>query len=511
MHTQRAQGGWFTWADTPRMTLLDVAALLWAERMLIVMVSGAIVALGLTAALMAPKTYTARTELLVRLGEEYVYQPTAGANAAGAGAAQDMQGVVNAEMRMIGSGPVVRAAIESVGLAKLYPDIAASGGNAERKLALAEVAFDRHLHVETSPATPSIALSFDHSSPRIAADAVNALVQQYLAHRRDVLVGGEYAALHAESGDLDTRAQAANQALADFLTQNQIGDFDAESGALAARAADIDTQLFDADAKRREAQARAGALQAQANALPAEIDLYTESDARRDLVQAQMQREQLLSRYQEDSLPVREVDRRIAQLNSFLENNNPASLVRRGPNPVRQDVMTQLYAMQAEARAQSGREDALTQQRSEVRARLRAMQALEPQFRRLQRQRTILETNAQNFASRAEEARARSQMLGNATDTVSLVDRADAATQGKSLRWPIALASVLIALIVGLTAGLSRGLMRRSFPTPSSAARTLDAPVLAVLPHVHAAKVRAKKAPRPAKGKPALSVVESRA
>ena len=37
MHTQRAQGGWFTWADTPRMTLLDVAALLWAERMLIVM------------------------------------------------------------------------------------------------------------------------------------------------------------------------------------------------------------------------------------------------------------------------------------------------------------------------------------------------------------------------------------------------------------------------------------------------------------------------------------------
>jgi hypothetical protein len=102
-------------------------------------------------------------------------------------------------------------------------------------------------------------------------------------------------------------------------------------------------------------------------------------------------------------------------------------------------------------------------------------------------------------------------MLGNATDTVSLVDRADAPTQGKSLRWPIALASVLIALIVGIAAGLSRGLMRRSFPTPSSAARTLDAPVLAVLPHVHAAKVRAKKAPRPAKGKPALSVVESRA
>lgn len=511
MQTEKASGNsWFSWAETPRMTLIDVAVLLWAERMLIATVGGAILALGLIAAFMAPKTYTARTELLVRLGEEYVYQPTS-TNGAGAGAAQDMQGVVNAEMRLISSGPVVRAAIESVGLDKLYPDIAASGGTPERRLATAEVAFERHLHVETAPATPSIALSFDHKSPELAAAAVNALVQQYLGHRRDVLVGGEYAALHAESGDLDTRAQSANQALAAFLTENQIGDFDAESTALAAKAADIDTQLFDADAKRREAEARAGALQAQANALPAEIDLYTESDARRDLAQAQMQREQLLSRYQEDSLPVREVDRRIAQLNSFLENNNPVSLVRRGPNPVRQDVMSQLYGMQAEAHAQRGREDALTQQRTEVRTRLRSMQALEPQFRQLQRQRTILETNAQNFASRAEEARARSQMLGNATDTVSLVDRADAPLQGKSLRWPIAMATLLVALIVGLAAGLSRGLLRRTFPTPTSAERTLDAPVLAVLPHVQSAKVKAAKPPRAAKGKPALSVVESSA
>ena len=167
--------------------------------------------------------------------------------------------------------------------------------------------------------------------------------------------------------------------------------------------------------------------------------------------------------------------------------------------------------MQAEAHAQSGREDVLSQQRLEVRTRLRAMQALEPQFRQLQRQRTILETNAQNFASRAEEARARSQMLANATDTVSLVDRADAPTQGKSLRWPIALATLLIALIVGVAAGLSRGLMRRSFPTPSSAARTLDTPVLAVLPHVQSVRTGAARPPRPGKGKPSLSIVESRA
>jgi len=64
-------------------------------------------------------------------------------------------------------------------------------------------------------------------------------------------------------------------------------------------------------------------------------------------------------------------------------------------------------------------------------------------------------------------------------------------------------------MIVGIAAGVSRGLMRRGFPTPTSAERTLQAPVLAILPHVDAASVKAAKGQRPSKGKPALSVVES--
>jgi uncharacterized protein involved in exopolysaccharide biosynthesis len=178
---------------------------------------------------------------------------------------------------------------------------------------------------------------------------------------------------------------------------------------------------------------------------------------------------------------------------------------------VRQDVASQLYAMEAEARAQRGREAALGQQRTEVRERLRSMQALEPRFRQLQRDRSILETNAQNFATRAEDARARSQMLGRATDNISPVERASVPTQGKSLRWPIMIVTILIAGIVALAAGLSRGLMRRSFPTPSSAARALETPVLAVMPRRQDTKPVKVKAPKPEKakkGKPELTVVE---
>lgn len=498
---------WSAWADARRMSLVDAAAMLWSERALVLMVGGAICALGLAAALMAPRAYTARTELIVRMGEEYVYQPLPGG--AGAGATPDMQTVVNAEMRMIGSGTVVRAAIQEVGLATLYPDIAAAPGSDARKLAAAERAFAQHLTVETAPQTPAIGLSFDHRNPELAASALNALVDAYLAHRRTVLLGGGYDALAEESSDLDARAAQASAALATFLTQHQIGDFESELAALAARAGDIETQLLDAQAREREAQARAAALRARYQAEPEEIELYSESDARTALVQAQMEREQLLSRYQADALPVREVDRRIAQLESFLAGGDPPSVTRRGANPVRQDVASQLYAMEAEARAQRGRAAALTQQRSEVRERLRAMQTLEPQFRELQRERTILETSAQNFASRAEEARTRSQLLGRATDNITPVERAAVPTQGKSLRWPIMIVAVLIAAVVSVAAGLSRALMRRSFPTPSSASRALESPVLAVLPRTAKKMAKARKASRPpTKGKPELVLVE---
>ncbi|MBK6705084.1 MAG: hypothetical protein IPG56_15870 [Caulobacteraceae bacterium] len=500
---------WFAWAETPRLSLADMAAMLWGERMVVLAVGAAICALGLMAAVAAPRTYTARSELIVRMGEEYVYQPTAGG--AGAGTTPDMQAIVNAEMRLIGSGAVVRGAIESVGIATLYPDIAASPASDGRKLAAAERAFAEHLTVETAPQTPAIGLSFEHRNPEVAAQALNALVAQYLHHRRDVLVGGEFEALSEESTDLSGRAGTATAALSTFLTEHQIGDFESELAALAARAGDIETQLLDAQTRRHEAEARSSALRQRYNSEPEQIELYQESDARRDLVEAQMQRERLLSAYQPDALPVREVDRRITQLEAFLAGGDPPSVTRRGPNPVRQDVASQLYGMEAEARAQRGRETALDQQRTEVRARLRTMQALEPQFRQLQRERSILETNAQNFATRAEEARTRSQMLGRATDNISPVEQASVPTQGKSLRWPIMIVTILIAGIVALAAGLSRGLMRRSFPTPSSAARALDTPVLAVMPRKQdpkPAKVKPAKAEKPAKGKPALTIVE---
>ena len=466
-----------SWADVSRLSWIDALMLLWIERKAVLVVGAVICALGLAVALAAPKTYVARAELLVRLGQEYVYQPSVGAGA-GAGAAPDMQAVVNAEVRLLQSGEVARRAIAEIGADRLYPGLPAGGD--ERHMQAAERAFAQSLSIETAPQTPSIALSFKHKDPVIAARALNALVGVYLDYRRDVLVGGASDVLIRQSEEVDARVEAANEALSAFLVEHEIGDFPSELTALAARAGDIDARLLEAGAARQEAEARASALRARYNAEPEEINLFSESDARRQLVELQVEREAALSRYQDDAPPIRELDRRIAQLELFLEGGDPPSVTRRGANPVRQDIASQLFAMEAEARAQRGREQALTAQRDDVRARLRLLQQLEPQFRQLLRERTILEENAQGLVARAEEARSFAQILGGGAEAISIMQRAIPPAQGQSLRMPIALATFVLAAIVASAIGFARGLMRRGLPTPQAAARMLDTPLLAV-------------------------------
>lgn len=490
----------FDWASAPKLAWPDLVAMAWAERVLVLSVGAAVLALAIGLALATPRSYEARGELLVRLGQEYVYQPATGA--AGAGATPELESVVNAELQLLRSPEVARRAIRQVGLLRLYPDL--RGAPQARREALALRRFHRNFGASGAPRTPSIALWFRHKDPTRSAQALNALLDAYLAYRREVLVSGESDALARQAAEFDARVSAASDGLSAFLAEHGIGDFQSELTATAQRLIDTEAQLMDARSKRSEAEGRAAALRARYDAEPEETVLYSESDARRVLVQLQLEREQLLARYQPDAPPVREIDRRIAQLGAFLAEGDTDGVTRRGLNPLHQDIAGQLYGVEAEMRAQRARENELTVQRNALSERLRALQQLEPRYRQLARQRTIFEENAQSFAVRAEERRAIDQLLGRSTDNISIVERAVPPSQGRSLRWPIAIIGLLLAGVLSLAAGVGRALWRRGFPTPASAARTLKAPVLAVTPA--AAPSVAQTSPRPSKAR--LKVLE---
>jgi len=61
----RTSNAWFGGTNARGMGIADLASMLWAERALVLGLGGVICALGLVAALAAPKAYAGRAELMI--------------------------------------------------------------------------------------------------------------------------------------------------------------------------------------------------------------------------------------------------------------------------------------------------------------------------------------------------------------------------------------------------------------------------------------------------------------
>jgi uncharacterized protein involved in exopolysaccharide biosynthesis len=391
-----------------------------------------------------------------------------------------MKSVMQAELRLLASPEVARGAVAAIGLPTLFPQIARDAHElGERRTnELAIQAFQKSFSVTTSPESPILNLHFTHRDPMVAAIALNAVSEIYLAYRRKILAEPTQASYQAQSVASAKRAAEGATKLEQMLSQYGIGDFEGEARAHSDLIGKLEADFAAAAAARREAQGRVEVLQALVAREPASIELYSESDAAKKLVDLRVEREQLLARYQAGAAPVFEIERRIKQLEAYLAGETTPGLTRRGANPVRQEIETKLYEAQAEANAQGARAQAILQQREAAIARLRTLQTLQPQYQALARQKTILEEQAQTFAARAEEERAFSELAAMQTNNIRQLEPATAPTRGSSMRFEVLALSGLLGLVLATAAACGRGLARRRFVTSGSAAHALGTPVL---------------------------------
>src|SRR5690606_17397391 len=114
----------------PRYGLGDLIALLWRELWVMILVFALVFAAGAALALTLPKTYTANASLFVRLGREYVYQPTVGE--AGMGATPQSDEVVQSEAAILNSTELKRRVVEAVGVQTFVDDLPRNAGEIGR-------------------------------------------------------------------------------------------------------------------------------------------------------------------------------------------------------------------------------------------------------------------------------------------------------------------------------------------------------------------------------------------
>jgi uncharacterized protein involved in exopolysaccharide biosynthesis len=373
------------WSGRPRYAPSDIAALLWRERLLILVIFGAIFVLGAAVAWRMEKTYPAHSSLLVRLGQEYVYQPRAGE--VGQGAAPQITEVIQSEREILESAQLRTRLIERLGYARVFPDNATRFRRAtpeRRRVLIAQGAetLGQSLKVDAAPQQNVIRLTYTAKDPDRAALVLNTLLDEYLVYRREVFTDDTLPAVVRQREAFEAQLAQVEAAHQNFLIANGIGDFEAERISLNTLYTTLNETRFRNQARLSEVRGRLGGQSAAMRGLQPEISLYRDVDdsAARKLTALRVQRDELLTRYRPDASPVRELDRQIAQFEGAVASGRGVGeQVRRvGVNPVYQTIQTERLQLQAEAASLVQSTSAIDRQLGEVAARRRQLASLEP-------------------------------------------------------------------------------------------------------------------------------------
>lgn len=416
----------------PKLGVADLLLQLWRAKWLMLLVFVSILLIGVAITLITPTKYAASTRLLVRLGQEYVFDPVIGD--AGKGAFLQQEERMQAEAELVRSPVIAERVILSIGLGRLYPNFAQAKLRArDRDVYVIDQkaleVFAADLDVISAPKSAILHLTYAHEDPALAAATLNRFVTEYLKYRQEVLSSKGVAGLTEQRGITEGRLADADKALRDFLDKNGLSDFDAESAAAKKRFADISDELTKVQASLHEAEAKSASLG--------------------------------------------------RQLETHLKSTSAQGLRRNSPNAVRQALEADRAVQTANISALTGRTSALATQKREAETRIAHLAALEPDYLRLQRDRSALEASAGALATREQAERARNELATRGADNISVYEAARPPTQGDASKRVIAIAAAILGLIAAVVVGLLRAWSITGFASAGSVERTLGLRVLA--------------------------------
>ena len=175
-------------------TLRDLLNIVFKHKskMLIVFLT-VVVTVTVGSLLMSP-VYEASSKILVKFGRENVFTPTSPASGGNTPILFDSarEEHLNSEIEIFKGRNLIQQTINAVGIENLYPDLeedSSTRGSFSKKLTPLEkatLAFEKKLNVAAVKKSDVIEVTFQNEDPVIASQAVNRLIDAFLAHHLTV-------------------------------------------------------------------------------------------------------------------------------------------------------------------------------------------------------------------------------------------------------------------------------------------------------------------------------------
>jgi uncharacterized protein involved in exopolysaccharide biosynthesis len=420
----------------------------------------------------APAPYAATLAMLVAPEPGRGYDLLVGAD--GRGAVVSQTDILRAERDLALSDEVLGVTVSSLGVGRLYPDIAAKMVSAApdtkasfQRRALEQLA--RQVRVEGEEGSSVLRFKVLDGDRSLAQEILRAWLKAYLVARSGTVgADADTSVLLEQRRSVEDKLETAESALISALTASGLPDLAEERLRLNDLARSLGRDRAAVEAAIREEEARAGQIARQLASTPQTAEIFKDSPLSPPAVDAVPE-----LRDAESS----DLGARVARLEQLVRTGGGALIRRTGPNPLYLDLTKDAQRSRQTLAALRARLEEIRRQLDEVEARRQRVAAASPDYESLARDRDALKALADRLAKEAAMRRAQLEM------TTRVVERQTSSegvrlTGGARVRQWRLLAGAGVSSLFALSVGFFAALLRPGVSSVSGLARRTGLPVL---------------------------------
>ncbi len=474
-------------------SLRDFLVVLFKQKYTVLIVFFVVVATVTIGSFLLPRTYEAKSSLLVKFGREYIYRSEVGERVSDSRPSipLNQEEVINSEIQILTSRDLIEKVITSIKVENIYPEMVKNPSKGITPLEAAILQFGKKLSVEGIKKSNVIQISFQHKDPHLAAKAVNLLVESMKEKHLQVYSDPKSSFLEQQLSAYEKRLKESQNQLEAFKQKYQVFSLEEQRTLLLKQRTDLDTSFKTSQNQIKELQNKLSSLKNQMRAVSKDVPLYTETerykiidDAKAQLLTLQLKEQELLHKFNENTPLVVNVRKEIKIVNDFIKKQEEdiTGKVRTGQNIVYQDIEREMIKAQAELSSQEAKSRTLRGQIAQLDHEIQTLDLRENEIQNLKRELAANERNYKTYLEKVEEALISDDLNRLKMTNISVIQAA--AAPAKPVKPKKAL-NIVLGIILGGLSGLGLAFFNeyttQSLSTPESVEKRLGLPVLATV------------------------------
>jgi len=361
------------------------------------------------------------------------------------------------------------------------------------RIAKAVARLKSDLVVEQVKKSSFIAISYTSPDPELSAQLLNALAEYYLAKHTIVhRPTGEFQFFQEQAERYRERLASAEKTLTDFNRDPEAVAAEIGRNMALQKVSDLEYSLRQTRATIAATMERITALQAQLASTAPRLSTQIKkadntsllSQLKGTLLNLEIQRTELLTKYEPTYVAVQQVETQIAQTRAAIEHETeaPAQENTTDQNPTYQWIASELAKAKADLPTLIANADATERAMTVYRGKIGTLDQKGRVQQDLNRTVKTEEENYLLYLKKQEEARISDQLDSSRISNVVIVDAANIPALPSSSHMLIALLGIPLGLLVGIGAAFVFDAFDPAFRDADEVWDVLKLPVLASLP-----------------------------